>query len=107
MNKFKNKKIFTTAGKFDSKKEMHRYLELAAMQEAGKITGLERQARYILIGSQKREDGTTERPVSYTADFRYTDKEDVKSPRTRKNPEYIIKRKLMLERYGITIREVA
>ena len=51
--------------------------------------------------------------VSYTADFRYTDKEgkvvveDVKSPRTRKNPEYIIKRKLMLERYGITIREVA
>ena len=82
-------------------------------EEAGEITGLERQARYILVGSQKREDGTTERPVSYTADFRYTDKEgkivveDVKSPRTRKNPEYIIKRKLMLERYGITIREVA
>ena len=48
MNKFKNKKIFTTAGKFDSKKEMHRYLELAAMQEAGKITGLERQARACL-----------------------------------------------------------
>lgn len=113
MNKFRNKKIFTTAGKFDSKKEMHRYLELAAMQEVGEITGLERQPRYILVGSQKREDGTTERPVSYTADFRYTDKEgkivveDVKSPRTRKNPEYIIKRKLMLERYGITIREVA
>ena len=39
MNKFRNKKIFTTAGKFDSKKEMHRYLELAAMQEAGEITG--------------------------------------------------------------------
>ena len=94
MNKFKNKKIFTTAGKFDSKKEMHRYLELAAMQEAGKITGLERQARYILIGSQKREDGKIV-------------VEDIKSPRTRKNPEYIIKRKLMLERYGITIREVA
>lgn len=90
MNKFRNKKIFTTAGKFDSKREMHRYLELAAMQEAGEITGLERQTRYILVGSQKREDGTTERPVSYTADFRYTDKEgkivveDVKSPRTRK-----------------------
>ena len=113
VNKFRNKKIFTKDGKFDSKREMHRYLELAAMQQAGKITGLERQAKYILIGSQKREDGTTERPVSYTADFRYTDKEgkivveDVKSPRTRKNPEYIIKRKLMLERYGITIREVA
>ena len=113
MNKFRNKKIFTKDGKFDSKREMHRYLELTAMQEAGEITGLERQPRYILVGSQKREDGTTERTVSYTADFRYTDKEgkivveDVKSPRTRKNPEYIIKRKLMLERYGITIREVA
>ena len=52
MNKFKNKKIFTTAGKFDSKKEMHRYLELAAMQEAGKITGLERQARYKRMALQ-------------------------------------------------------
>lgn len=61
MNKFRNKKIFTKDGKFDSKREMHRYLELAAMQQAGKITGLERQARYILIGSQKREDGTTDR----------------------------------------------
>lgn len=113
MNKFRNKKIFTKDGKFDSKKEMHRYLELAAMQEAGEITDLERQPRYILINSQQREDGTVERPVSYVADFRYTDKEgktvveDVKSPRTKKNPEYIIKRKLMLARYGITIKEVA
>lgn len=112
MNKFRNKKIFTTAGKFDSKREMNRYLELVALQEAGEIAELERQARYILVNSQRREDGTVERPVSYTADFHYTDKEgkiiveDVKSPRTRKNPEYIIKRKLMLERYGITIREV-
>ena len=44
MNKFRNKKIFTKDGKFDSKREMHRYLELAAMQEAGEITGLERLA---------------------------------------------------------------
>lgn len=112
MNKFRNKKVFTKDGKFDSKREMHRYLELAALQEAGKITGLERQPRYILVGSQKKDDGTIERPVSYVGDFRYTSNEgktiveDVKSPRTRKNPEYIIKRKLMLERYGITIREV-
>ena len=53
MNKFRNKKIFTKDGKFDSKREMHRYLELAAMQQAGKITGLERQPRYILVGSQR------------------------------------------------------
>lgn len=27
MNKFRNKKIFTKDGKFDSKREMHRYLD--------------------------------------------------------------------------------
>ena len=43
MNKFRNKKIFTKDGKFDSKREMHRYLELVALQEAGEIAGLERR----------------------------------------------------------------
>lgn len=35
MNKFRNKKIFTKDGKFDSKREMHRYLELAADATSG------------------------------------------------------------------------
>ena len=49
-----------------------------------------------------------ERECSYKADFVYgedgkTVVEDVKGFRTK---EYIIKRKLMLERYGIRIRDV-
>ena len=32
--------------------------------------------------------------------------EDVKSPATRENGVYIIKRKLMLQKYGIRIKEV-
>ena len=50
-----------------------------------------------------------ERPVDYIADFVYRDKdgnevvEDVKGVRTR---VYVIKRKLMLWRHGIRIREV-
>ena len=55
----------------------------------------------------------TEKAVKYIADFAYeyrstgcTVIEYVKSPITRKQPEYIIKRKLMLERYRIAIKEV-
>ena len=51
-----------------------------------------------------------ERAVCYVADFVYTDNdtgetvvEDVKGVRTK---EYVIKRKLLLWRYGIRIREV-
>lgn len=49
-----------------------------------------------------------ERECSYRADFEYTEDgetivEDVKGFKTK---EYIIKRKLLLWRYGIKIREV-
>ena len=49
-----------------------------------------------------------ERPVKYVADFMYEENgqqviEDAKGVRTK---EYILKRKLMLYRYGIRIREV-
>lgn len=94
-------------GDYDSQKERRRHQELMLMEKAGEITSLERQVKYELIPKQ---DG--ERAVSYFADFRYVDKmgttviEDVKSPPTRKNPTYIIKRKLLKFRHGITITEV-
>ena len=53
-----------------------------------------------------------ERRIEYTADFVYTLSngvevvEDVKSEYTRKEKDYIIRRKLMLWRYGIKIIEV-
>ena len=60
----------------------------------------------------KNEKGKViEKPVTYFADFVYTDEhgntvvEDAKSPATR-TPAYVIKRKLMLSIDGIRIREV-
>lgn len=104
--KYGNKK--TTRGniKFDSKKEARRYDELKALESEGKISELRRQVRYELVPKQ---DG--EKPVRYYADFTYIQNgelvvEDVKSPATRENDTYIIKRKLMLYVHNIRIREV-
>lgn len=88
---------------FDSKREAARYAELKLMQRAGLISDLRRQVKYELIPKQQGE-----RAVSYIADFVYSEDgqtvvEDVKGVRT---PVYRIKKKLMLWRHGVRIREV-
>ena len=105
MNKYRNRKTEIDGIVFDSKREAQRYAELQLLQRAGKIRDLSMQVEFELIPKQ---DG--ERACKYKADFVYhmadTGKmvvEDVKGKRTR---EYIIKRKLMLYRYGIRVREV-
>jgi hypothetical protein len=104
--KFGNDPVTYKNMTFDSKKEFYRYLDLELCQKAGKISGLSRQVRFELIPKQ---DG--ERAVHYTADFSYTEDgqpvvEDVKAPITKKQQDYIIRRKLMLFIHGIKIREV-
>lgn len=96
---------------FDSRKEARRYQELKLLERAGKITDLKCQVKFELIPAQHLEDGKcVERPVNYYADFVYTEGrqlvvEDVKSEITRKQKDYIIKRKLMLWVHHIRIRE--
>ena len=104
MNKYHNIK----RNGFDSRKEERRFQELSLLQKAGKITGLKRQVPYLLIPAQYIDGKCVERSVSYTADFVYREGgnlvvEDVKGFQTQ---EYKIKRKLMLQLYGIRIREV-
>ena len=97
--------------KFDSIRELQRYKKLLTLEKSGKIENLERQVKFILIPTQRDENGKLlEREVSYYADFVYTDAktgllivEDVKGVKT---DAYIIKRKLMLALYGIQIKEV-
>mgnify|MGYP000428864303 CR=1 FL=1 len=107
--KYKNKKITVDGQTFDSKKEANRYQELLLLEKAGVIKNLSRQVKFVLIPSQRDENGkVVERECSYKADFTYeegikTVVEDVKGYRTK---EYIIKRKLLLYQYGIRIREV-
>ena len=114
-------KIFIVDGiRFSSKKEGLRFRELSQLERAGKITGLERQKKYILIPAQREPDTVgkrggikpgklLEREVAYYADFDYLDQngkhvvEDTKGIRTK---DYIIKRKLMLWVHGIRIKEL-
>jgi hypothetical protein len=87
-------------------KEANRWCELKMLEKAGKIQDLQRQVKFELIPKQ---DG--ERAVHYVADFVYVEDgkkivEDVKSAATKKNKEYVIKRKLLLWRHGIRIKEI-
>lgn len=108
--KYNNKKIIVDGQKFDSKKEANRYKELRLLEKAGAIKDLRMQVKFTLIPAQRDEvtGEVIERECSYKADFVYEEDgktvvEDVKGFRTK---EYVVKRKLMLWRYGIRIREV-
>ena len=100
--KFGNVKTVIDGIKFDSKKEAKRYAELKLLERTNVISNLQLQVTYELIPSQKGTE-RNELPVKYIADFVYKEKnqtiiEDVKGYR---ETLYVIKRKLMLERYGI------
>lgn len=113
MSKYRNVKFKDNNGlTFDSKKEYNRYLELLILQQGGFIKDLKRQVGYELIPKQVDENGKLlERGVKYYADFVYTDTttgdtvvEDVKGYII--TDAYKIKRKLMLQLYGVRIKEV-
>lgn len=115
MNKYRNQKTYLDGIIFDSKKEAQRWAELKLLERAGQIINLERQRKFELIPAIKgSRGGLKQRAVSYIADFEYFERkgndwirvvEDVKSSAT-KTQVYMIKKKLMLWRHGIEIREV-
>ena len=111
-NKYGNRKTQYDGRKFDSVKEKNRYRILVDLQTAGEISDLRAQVKFVLIPTQRdpKTGKVLERECSYIADFVYVDNktgttviEDVKGFRTA---DYIIKRKLMLEKYGIRIQEI-
>ena len=111
MSKYGAKKTTFQGRTFDSQKEAQRYAELRLLCMGKQISGLECQVKFELIPAQKDESGKViERAVSYIADFVYTDlktgEQVVEDTKGMKTKEYIIKRKLMLHKYGIRIREV-
>ena len=119
-NKYGAKKVTVNGETFDSKKEAARYQELLLLQRAGKIMGLARQQRFEIIPEHREPDTAgprggikkgkvIERARFYVADFVYYDVEreslvveDCKGFRTE---AYRLKKALMLDRYGITIKE--
>lgn len=110
--------------RFDSQLEYQRYVNLMDWERKGIIRDLKRQVTFELVPKQNVEicyfDSNLERPVykevkeaavRYIADACYYVGdiyvvEDTKSEITRKKPDYRIKKKLMLEKYNIWIKEV-
>jgi hypothetical protein len=123
--KYHNRKVTIDGITFDSIREGNRYRELKLLRKASKISHLQRQVKFELIPAQYelaterytkgpkkgqyKRGKLLERECAYIADFVYIDAdgkivvEDTKGMRTK---DYIIKRKLMLERHGIRIKEV-
>lgn len=89
---------------FHSKKERNRFLQLRMLRNAGEIKCLSIQVEFVL------ETGD-EKIASYFADFLYYTKEgqlvveDVKSPITRRQSTYKLKKKMVKSIYGIDITE--
>ena len=124
MSKYKAKKTVVDGITFDSQKEAQRWCELRLLEKAGVIKNLQRQVPFVIIPTQyeevarfskktgkqlKSKTKVAEKVCLYYADFTYLENEnlvveDVKSEATR-TELYKIKRKLLLERYGIKIKE--
>lgn len=112
-NKYYAEKCKIKGVGFDSKKEAQRYTQLQLLLKSGQICDLQRQVKYILIPTQRDENGKlVEREMSYIADFVYKENgkevvEDVKG--YKEGAAYRIfslKRKLMLYVHGIRVKEV-
>lgn len=120
--KYHARKTSVDGVQFDSDAESRRYSELAILERAGEITDLELQPVFILQPTlkikkvvvapdgRKRTKTRTVRPITYRADFRYTDAatgevvvEDVKGVQTE---VFRIKAKMMLSVHGIEVKLV-
>ena len=99
--KYHNTKTEINGLVFDSKKEAKRYAELTMLEKAGEIKGLLTQQKFLIVPKENKVN----RARYYVADFVYTTRdgrrviEDVKSPITKKNPVYSLKKALVLWRY--------
>jgi hypothetical protein len=123
--KYNNTKVEFDNIKFDSKREMKRYIVLKEAQDNGVITDLELQPKYELIPAirekyikhlktkDKVETRTVQLAITYTADFRYkkgdiTVVEDVKaSPNMAAlDKAFLLKEKMFRYFFGFPIKRV-
>jgi hypothetical protein len=97
-NKFHAKKVTIDGIEFDSKRESEYYLRYKSLGNA--LAKIECHPRYTLLESFRGNDGKVERAITYKPDFRITYADgtvevvEVKSKRTAKEPDYIMRRKL-------------
>lgn len=117
--KYNNTVCYYQGAKFDSKKELERYLILKDKEKRGEIFELKRQVKITIQPSFKTPDGKTVREIYYLADFVYLKPvyicgvfseykhviEDVKGGNATKTAVYKLKKKLLAYK-GFYIEEV-
>lgn len=112
--------------RFSSQKEARRYDELMLMLKAGEIRDLRLQPQFTLQEAYTTPDGKRVRAIRYVADFSYERMrpywkgyeahcpddgwyrvvEDTKGGKATQTAIYKMKKKMMQDKYGITIKEV-
>lgn len=117
-SKYGNRKVVRDGIKFDSEREAARFGELKVLHAMGEIRDLRLQANFTLVEGYKTIEGEGIKPMVYRADFTYEratepdcngtvywlrEVEDAKGAKTK---DYLLKKKLMQDKFGITIREV-
>lgn len=102
-NKYGNKVTYVNGKRFDSEHEAAVYQDLRLRVRAGELKCVIRQVRFDLADTEN---------LQYVADFVTIAPDmtvrvlDAKSAATRMNRVYLIKKKLMREKWGIEIEEV-
>ena len=114
-NKYGSSKVEYQGIMFDSRYERDRYLYLLDLQKQGKISGLRRQTPFLLIPKAtklvakqlktkvKYVERVVEMQSLYHNDFTYIEDgkyicEEFKSAMTSKLADYILRRKLMVQK---------
>lgn len=102
MSKYRNVKVKSDDGVFDSKKEYARWGTLKLLEKAKIISNLKRQVPFQI-------EVCGVKVCKYEADFVYTDERNqvvVEDAKGMKTPVYNLKKKLMKAVHNISIKEV-
>ena len=120
-NKYGAKSTVVDGINFPSQKEARRYAQLKILERAGEIRDLQRQVEFELIPAQFEPPRTLksgrkvrgrciERKCVYIADFCYfradTGEYIVEDAKGFRTDVYRVKKKMVLYKYGIRIKEV-
>lgn len=108
-SKYGNRKTVVDGITFDSAKEAWRWQELKLLEKVGEVTHLERQVPFALH-VRTLKDGALVKVGKLTLDFVYQHftgpvYEDVKSPITRTETSYRLRKRMFEAEYSATILE--
>lgn len=111
MNMF-GEKVVVDGEVYNCMNDYYIWCDLRQLEKDGKISELKKYVKYVLLPAQR--DGTgkiVEHEVSYIADFEYIENGEQVAEDTKNYAKgaayqlFSIKRKLMLHKFGIRVKE--